>query len=153
MLSIMDIGNALRSMSIGDQTRFTFQMSRARSIARLLEVRCQGLFSGLIDAQRNGREEIAKKKEYRREREEMRLELTAAQADIEKAASTLASVRQQYCEQIEELENDKIALGVLLDEERSVAYDLRQNLSKAEANIAYLNTKLSTLESQGCGTP
>ena len=62
-------------------------------------------------------------------------------------------MRQQYCEQIEELENDKIALGVLLDEERSVAYDLRQNLSKAEANIAYLNTKLSTLESQGCGTP
>ena len=57
----MDIGNALRSMSIGDQDRFKFQMSRFLSIARLLEVRCKGLFFGLIDAQRNGREEGANK--------------------------------------------------------------------------------------------
>ena len=98
----MDIGNAIRSMSIGNQDRFNFQMSRVLSIARLLEVRCQGLFSGLIDAQRNGREEGAKKKKARREREDMRSELTAAQADIAKAASTLASVRQQYCKQIED---------------------------------------------------
>ena len=98
LLSIMDIGNALRSMSIGDQDRFKFQMSRVLSIARLVEVRCLGLFSGLIEAQRNGREEGAKKKKARREREDMRSELTTAQADIEKAASTLASVRQQYCE-------------------------------------------------------
>ena len=46
-----------------------------------------------------GKDEIAKKKKARKEREEMRLELTAAQADIAKAASTLASVRQQYFEQ------------------------------------------------------
>ena len=77
----------------------------------------------------------------------MRLELTVAQADIAKAASTLASVRQQYFEQQDELHNDKIALGVLLDEERSANYDLRQKLKKAEASIAYLNTKLSALES------
>ena len=45
------------------------------------------------------------------------------------------------------LENDKIALGVLLDEGRPAAYDLQQNLRKNEVNIAYLNTKLSALES------
>ena len=121
MLSILDIANALRSMNGGGKNRFVFQMTRVLSIARLLEVRCQGLFSGLIDAQRNGKEEIAKKKKARKEREQMRLELTAAQADIAKAASTLASVRQQYFEQQEELHDDKIALGVVLDEDRSAA--------------------------------
>jgi hypothetical protein len=50
LLSILDIANALRCMNSGDQNRFVFQMSRVLSIARLLEVRCQGLFSGLIDA-------------------------------------------------------------------------------------------------------
>ena len=62
-------------------------------------------------------------------------------------ALTLASVRQQYFEQQEELHDDKIALGVLLDEERSATYDLRQNLKKVEISIAYLNTKLSAFES------
>ena len=77
-----------------------------------------------------GREEIAKRKKYRKEREEMRLELTAAQADIAKAASTLESVRQQYGEQQQELHDDKIALGVLLDEERTATRELRQNLRR-----------------------
>ena len=76
LLSILGIGNALKSMSIEDQDRFKFQMSRVLSITRLLEVRCRGLFTGLIDAQRNGREEIAKKKKARREREEMKSELS-----------------------------------------------------------------------------
>ena len=147
MFTIMDIANALGCMNGGDQNRFVFQMTRVLSITRLLEVRCQGLFSGLIDAQRIGKEETAKKKKARKEREEMRLELTAAQADIAKAASTLASVRQQYFEQQEELHDDKIALGVVLDVERSAAYDLRQNLKKAQISIAYLNTTLSALES------
>ena len=39
----------------------------------------------------------------------MRLELTAVQAVFAKAASTLASVRQQYFEQQEELHDDKVA--------------------------------------------
>ena len=147
LLSILDIGNALRTMSIEDQERFKFQMSRVLSITRLLETRCQGLFTGLIDAQRNDRKEIAKKKKARKERVEMRLELAEAKSDLAKSASTLASVRQQYFEQQEELNDDKIALGVLLDEERSTAYDLRQNLKKTEASIACLNTKLSALES------
>jgi hypothetical protein len=43
-------------------------MFRVLLITRLLETRCQGLFTGLIDAQRNGREEIAKKKKYSKER-------------------------------------------------------------------------------------
>lgn len=51
-LSIMDIGNALRPMSIEDQDCFKFQMTRVLSVSRLLEVRCQGLFTGLIDTQR-----------------------------------------------------------------------------------------------------
>ena len=106
LFTIMDIANALRCMNGGDQNRFVFQMSRVLSIARLMEARCQGLFTGHIAAQRNGREEIVKRKKYRREREEMRLELTAAQADIAKAASTLASVRQQYGEQQQELHDD-----------------------------------------------
>ena len=38
----LDIGNALRAMSIEDQDRFKFQMSRVLSIIRLLETRCQG---------------------------------------------------------------------------------------------------------------
>ena len=86
MLTIMDIANVLRCMNGGDQNRFMFQMSRVLSIARLMEARCQGLFTGLIAAQRQGREEVAKKKKARKEREEMRLELTAAQTDIAKAA-------------------------------------------------------------------
>ena len=107
-------------MSIEDQDRFKFQMTRVLSITRLLETRCQGLFIGLIDAQRNGRKEIAKKKKKaRKKREEMRLELAEAKSDLAKAASSLASVRQEYFEQQEELNDDKIALGVLLDEERS----------------------------------
>ena len=57
----MDIGNAPRSMSIGDQDRFKFQMSRVLSIARLLVMRCQGLFFGLIEAQRNRRRRPAVK--------------------------------------------------------------------------------------------
>ena len=77
----------------------------------------------------------------------MRLEFAEARSDLAKAASTLASVRHQYFELQEELNDDKIALGVLVDEGRSAAYDLRQNLKKAKASIAYLNTKLSALES------
>ena len=88
----------------------------------------------------------AQRSRGRRKEEEGPQGTRGYEADIEKTASTLASMRQQYCEQIEELENDKIALGVLLDEGRS-AYDLRQNLRKTEANIAYLITKLSALES------
>ena len=49
----------------------------------------QGLFTGLIAAQRRGREEVAKKDKARKERKEMRLELTAAQAAIAKADSSL----------------------------------------------------------------
>ena len=94
LLSLLDIGNALRSMSIEDQDRFKFQMSRVLSITRLLKTRCQGLFIGLIDAQRNGREEIAKKKKARREGEEMKSELAEAKSALEKAISTLASVRR-----------------------------------------------------------
>ena len=75
------------------------------------------------------------------------MELAEAKSDLAKAASTLASVRQQYFEQQEELNDDKIALRVLLDEERSAAYDLRHNMKKDKASIAYLNTKLSVLES------
>ena len=48
LLTIMDIANALRCMNGGDQNRFVFQMSRVLSIARLMEARCQGLFTGLI---------------------------------------------------------------------------------------------------------
>jgi hypothetical protein len=55
----------------------------------------------------------------------MRLELAEAKSDLEKAASTLASVRQQYFAQQEDLNDDKIALGALIDEGRSTAYDLR----------------------------
>ena len=126
-------------------------MSRVLSIARLLEARCQGLFTGLIAAQRKGREEIAKKKKYHKEREEMRLELTAAQADIAKVTSTLESVRQQYGEQQQELYDEKIALGCLLEDERITTRELRQNLKKAEATIAYLNTRLSAIESGSRG--
>ena len=56
-----------------------------------------------------------------------------------KAASTLASVRQQYSE--------KIALGCLLEDERITTRELRQDLKKAEATIAYLNTRLLAIES------
>ena len=38
-------------------------------------------------------------------------------------------------------------MGVLLDEERTATRELRQNLKKAEATIAYLNTRLSVIES------
>ena len=136
LFTIIDIANALKCMNGGDQNRFVFQMPRVLSIARLMEARCQGLFTGLIAAQRHGREEVAKRKKYRKEREEMRLELTAAQADIAKATSTLASVRQQYGEQQQELYDEKIALGCLLDDERITTRELRQDLKKAEATIA-----------------
>ena len=39
LLSLLDIGNALRSKSIEDQDSFKFQMSRVLSITRLLEKR------------------------------------------------------------------------------------------------------------------
>ena len=81
----------------------------------------------------------------------MRSELAEAKLDLEKAASTLASVRQQYFEQQEELNEDKIALGVLVDEGRTATSELRHELKKAEAFIAYLNTKLSALESGARG--
>jgi hypothetical protein len=67
LLSILDIGNALRSMSVEDQDRFKFQMSRALSVSRLLEARCQDLFIGLVDAQR-----CVRKKQRRRRRPERR---------------------------------------------------------------------------------
>ena len=95
---------------VHERRRFVFQMSRVLSIARLMERRCQGLFTGLIAAQRHGREEVAKRKKYRKEREEMRLELTAAQADIAKVASTLASVRQPYGEQQQEMHDECCSL-------------------------------------------
>ena len=81
----------------------------------------------------------------------MRSELAEAKLDLEKAASTLASVRQQYFEQQEELNEDKIALGFQVDECRTTAAELRHELKKAEAFIAYLNTKLSALESGARG--
>ena len=76
----------------------------------------------------------------RKEREGMKLAL-------ERATSTLASVRQQYFEQQEELQEDKIALNVLVDEGQSTAAGLRHDLKKAEASTAYLNTQLSALDS------
>ena len=70
----------------------------------------------------HGREEISKKE---KEREEMWLEVAEAKSDLEKAASSLVSVRQQYFAQQEGLNDDKIALGALIDERRYTAYDLR----------------------------
>ena len=43
--------------------------------------------------------------------------------------------------------DDKIALGRLIEDERIMTRELRQNLTKAEATIAYLNTRLSAIES------
>ena len=83
------------------------------------------MFTVLIDAQRSARKEIAKKKKARKEREEMRSKLPEAKSDLEKAASSLVSVRQQYFAQQEGLNDDKIALGALIDERRYTAYDLR----------------------------
>ena len=138
-------------MNGADQNRFVFQMSRILSIARLMEARCQGLFIGLIAAQRLGREEAAKKEKARKERKEMRLELTAAQAAIAKAAATLATVRQQYSEQLQEQQqeghDEKVALQCLLEDERLTTRELRRGLKKAEATIAYLNTRLLAIES------
>ena len=151
LLSILDIANTLRCMNGSDQNRFVFQMSRVLSIARLMERRCQGLFIGLIAAQRRGRDEAAKKDKARKERREIRLELTAAQAAIAKADSSLASVRRQHSEEQHELQqegrDEKIALQNLLQDERLTTRDLRQSLKKAEATIAYGNTRLSAIES------
>ena len=63
---------------------------------------------------------------------------------LERATSTLASVRQQYFEQQEELQEEKIALNVLVDEGQSTAAGLRHDLKKAED---YLNAQLSALDS------
>ena len=151
LFSILDIANTLRCMNGSDQNRFVFQMSRVLSIARLMERRCQGLFTGLIAAQRRGRDEAAKKDKARKERKEMRLELTAAQAAIAKADSSLASVRRQHSEQQHELQqevrDEKIALQNLLEDERLTTRDLRQGLKKAKATITYCNTRLSAIES------
>ena len=140
LFTIMDIANALRCMN---------GRTRTDSCSR-----CPGSYQSLDCWKRDARDSSldsslhSAKKKYRKEREEMRLELIAAQAGIAKAASTLESVRQQYGEQQQELHDDKItALGVLLGEERTATRELRQNLKKAEASIAYLNTKLSVIES------
>ena len=124
-LSILDIDNALRFMSIEDQDRFKFQMSRVLSVSRLLEARCQGLFTGLIDAQRCARDEAAKKKKARKEKEEMKTEV----------------------EQQQESQEEKTALKVMFDDEQVMAAGLRHDLKRAEASIAHLNTRLTDLNS------
>ena len=52
LLSLVNMGNTLRSMGKQDQDRYKFQMIRILSISRLLESRCQSLFIGLIEAKR-----------------------------------------------------------------------------------------------------
>ena len=51
-----------------------------------------GAILGLIDAQRCVREEAAKKKKVRKEREEMKTEVNAAKAALQSATATLDSV-------------------------------------------------------------
>ena len=53
------------------------------------------------------------------------MEFAEAKSDLEKAASSLVSVRQQYFAQQEGLKDDKIALGALIEERRYTAYELR----------------------------
>lgn len=62
LLSILVICNALRTMGRQDQERFKFQMTRVLPIGRMLELRCQDLFMGLIDAQARVREEVARRR-------------------------------------------------------------------------------------------
>ena len=76
-------------MSIEDQDRYKFQMPRVLSITRSMHSAAPS------------------KKSQRRRRP------SEAKSALERAASTLASVRQQYFEQQEELQEDKIALHIL----------------------------------------
>ena len=50
-------------------------------------------------------------------------------------------------EQQQEGHDEKIALQCLLEDERLTTRELRQGLKKAEATIAYLNTRLLAIES------
>ena len=60
-------------------------------------------------------------------------------------------MRQQYSEQLQEQQqeghDEKVALQCLLEDERLTTRELRQGLKKAEATIAYLNTRLLAIES------
>ena len=62
----------------------------------------------------------------------MKTEVNTAKAALQKATTTLHSVRLQYKEQLEELEDDKVALRVRFEDEQFVAAGLRQNLKRVE---------------------
>ena len=77
----------------------------------------------------------------------MKTEVNAAKAALQSATTTLDSVRLQYDEQLEELQDDKTALRVMFEDDKVVAAGLRHDLKRTEATIAQLNTRLTTLNS------
>ena len=91
LLSLVDLGNALCGMSKQDRNMHKFHMARVLSICRLLESRCQSLFTGLIEAQRWARDEAAKKKAARAAKAETDSLLAEAQESLQKATAKLKS--------------------------------------------------------------
>ena len=125
LLSLLDLGNALRGMSKQDQDLHKFHMARVLSISRLLESRCQSLFEGLIEAQRWARDEAAKKKAARAAKAETDSLLAEAQASLQKATAKLGAIQRQHKEQCEELMDEKSGLLVGLEDEQTLTAELR----------------------------
>jgi chromosome segregation ATPase len=147
LLSLVDLGNALRGMSKQDQDIHKFQMARILSISRLLESRCQSLFEGLIEAQRWARDEAANKKAARAAKAEMDSLLAEAQESLQKAIAKLESIKRQHQEQCEELKEEKSGLLVGLKDEQTVSTELRHERKGKEATIACLTIEVQTLTS------
>jgi hypothetical protein len=62
LLSIVDLGNVMRTMNRQDQDRFKLQMFRVLATGRFLEIRCQDLHEGLREEQERCRDQARKKK-------------------------------------------------------------------------------------------
>ena len=147
LLSLVNLGNALRGMSKQDQHMHKFHMARVLSISRLLESRCQSLFEGLIEAQRWARDEAAKKKTARANKAETDSLLAQAQESLKKATAKLQSIRCQHQEQCKELIEEKSGLLMGLEDEQTVTAELRHEQKSKEVAITRLSIEVQTLTS------
>ena len=130
----------MRTMNRPDQDRFKLQMFRVLATGRFLEIQCQDLYQGLRAEQERCREQAKKKKVAQTELAAMKIVLLESTESLKKAEARFKSMHQQYKDN---LQDEKLALRVALEDERVMTAGLQHLIKSKEATIAHLNSRLT----------
>ena len=126
-------------MNRPDQDRFKLQMLRILATDRFLEIRCQGIRA----EQERCRDQAKKKKVAQTELAAMKIVQLESTESLKKAEARFKSMHQQYKGNLDEMQDEKLALRVALEDERAATADLQHLIKSKAATVAQLNSRLT----------